>query len=154
MCQPLKRLGLDNLITRTVSCDSFPLRIRGVPQCGLCTSCLLRRLALHAVDLKHVDPGEGYRYDVKGLLAGVDEKRMYPLWATLDHVDLLRDCLSSESAWETLTETFPELLEIQEETVRHKDGNPQEIANAYVQMYRSYVTEWERFPLGALATTM
>jgi|SRR5882724_7081728 len=154
MCQPLKRLGLDNLITRTVSCDSFPLRIRGVPQCGLCTSCLLRRLALHAADLEHVDPGEGYRYDVKSSLAEVDEKRMYPLWATLDHVDRLRDCLSSGSAWETLTETFPELLEIQEETVRHKDGNPQEIANAYVQMYRTYVTEWERFPLGALATTM
>jgi hypothetical protein len=154
MCQPLKRLSLDNLITRTVSCDSFPLRIRGVPQCGLCTSCLLRRLALHAADLEHVDLGEGYRYDVKSSLAGVDEKRMYPLWATLDHVDRLRDCLSSESAWETLTETFPELLEIQEETVRHKDGNPQEIANAYVQMYRTYVTEWERFPLGALATTM
>jgi 7-cyano-7-deazaguanine synthase in queuosine biosynthesis len=154
MCRPLKRLGLDNLITETVSCDSFPLRIRGVPQCGLCTSCLLRRLALHAADLEHVDPGEGYHYDVKGLLAGVDEKRMYPLWATLDHVDRLRDCLSSESAWETLTETFPELLEIQEETVRHKDGNPQEIAAAYVQMYLTYVTEWERFPLGALATTM
>jgi 7-cyano-7-deazaguanine synthase in queuosine biosynthesis len=154
MCQPFKRLGLDNLITRTVSCDSFPLRIPGIPQCGLCTSCLLRRLALHAAALEHVDPGEGYRYDVKGLLAGVSEKRMYPLWATLDHVDRLSGCLSSELPWETLTETFPELLEIQEKMVRHDDRTPQEIANAYVQMYRTYVTEWERFPLGALATSM
>jgi hypothetical protein len=154
MCQPLERLGLNDLITKTVSCDSFPLRIRGVPQCGLCTSCLLRRLALHAADLEHVDPGERYRYGVKSSLAGVDKKRMYPLWATLDHVDRLSSYLSSESPWETLTETFPELLEIQQEVVRHDSGNPQERANAYVQMYRTYVAEWERFPLGAHATTM
>jgi hypothetical protein len=104
--------------------------------------------------LSQIERAQGGHRITKGLLAGVDEKRMYPLWATLDHVDRLRDCPSSESAWETLTETFPELLEIQEEIVRHKDGNPQEIAAAYVQMYLTYVTEWERFPLGALATTM
>jgi 7-cyano-7-deazaguanine synthase in queuosine biosynthesis len=154
MCQPLKRLGLDNLITKTVSCDSFPLRIPRASQCGLCTSCLLRRLALHAADLEHVDPGEGYRYDVKSSLTGVDEKRLYPLWATRDHLDRLSDCLSSESPWETFTAAFPELLEIQEETVRHDGRTPQEIANAYVQMYRTYVTEWEGFPFGSLATSM
>jgi hypothetical protein len=154
MCQTLKRLGLYNLIARTVSCDSYPLRIRGIPQCGLCTSCLLRRLALHAAGLEHVDPGKVYRYDVKESLAGIDEKRMYPLRATLDHVDRLSGCLSSESPWETLTENFPELLEIQEEMMRHDGGNPQEIANAYVQMYRTYVAEWEGFPLGSLVTTM
>jgi hypothetical protein len=154
MCQSLRRLGFDHLITKTVSCDSFPLRIAGVPQCGLCTSCLLRRLALHAADLEDVDPGEGYRYDVKSSLTGVDEKRMYPLWATLDQFDRLSGCLSSASPWETRTETFPEFREIQEETVRHNGKAPQEIANAYVQMYRTYVTEWERFPLGSLATSM
>jgi hypothetical protein len=154
MCQSLKRLDFDHLITETFSCDSFPLRIPGVPQCGLCTSCLLRRLALHAADLEHVDPGEDYRYDVKSSLAGVDEKRMYPLRATLDHVDRLSGCLSSESPWETLTEAFPEILEIQEKTVRHDGRTPQEIANAYVEMYRTYVAEWETFPLGALTTSM
>jgi len=154
LCQPIKKLGLNHLITKTVSCDSFPLRIEGVQQCGLCTSCLLRRLALHTAGLEHVDLGKIYRYDVKGSLAGVDEKRLYPLWATLDHVDRLSDCLSSESPWETLTKTFPELLEIQEETVRYGGGNPQAIANAYVQMYRTYAAEWARFPAGAHATTM
>jgi hypothetical protein len=154
MCQLLKRIGLNHLITKTVSCDSFPLRIRGVQECGLCTSCLLRRLALHTAGLEHVDLGKIYRYDVKGSLAGVDEKRMYPLWAMLDHVDRLSDCLSSESPWETLTKTFPEILEIQEEMVRHDGGNPRAIANAYVQMYQTYAAEWARFPLGAHATTM
>ena len=76
------------------------------------------------------------------------------LWATLARADRLSDCLSSESPWETLTKTFPELLEIQEETVRHDGGNPQAIANAYVQMYQTYAAEWARFPLGAHATTM
>jgi hypothetical protein len=154
MCQSLKRLRFDHLIPETFSCDSFPLRIPGAPQCGLCTSCLLRRLALHAADLEHVDPGEGYCYDVKSSLAGVDEKRTYPPWATLDHLDRLSGCLSSEAPWETLTEGFAEFLEIQEKTVQHDGRAPQEIANAYVQMYRTYVAEWEKFPLGALTTSM
>jgi hypothetical protein len=79
---------------------------------------------------------------------------MYPLWATLDHLDRLCGCLSSEAPWETLTEAFPELREIQEETVRHDGRTPQEIANTYVQMHRTYVAEWEKFPLGALTTSM
>jgi 7-cyano-7-deazaguanine synthase in queuosine biosynthesis len=153
MCQALKRLGLEDLIPYTASCDSFPLRIRGVPQCGLCTSCLLRRLALHAAGLEHADPKRYYRDDVKHALDGIDVRKLYPLRATLDHVDRLRSCLASDSLWETLTETFPELLEIQEEMVRHDGGNAQEIADAYVQMYRTYVEEWERFPLGSLSTT-
>jgi hypothetical protein len=123
-------------------------------KCGLCMSCLLRRLALHAAGLEHADQGKVYRYDAKRSLAGVDEKRTYPLRATLDHVDRLRGCLSSESPWEMLTETFPEFLKIPAEMVRHDGGNPQEIANAYVQMYRTFVAEGDGFPLGSLATTM
>jgi len=153
MCQALKRLDLVYLIRHTASCNSFPLRIRGVPQCGLCTSCLLRRLALHAADFEHADPNRSYRYDVKHTLDEIDEKKLYPLLATLDHVDRLGTCLVSDAPWETLTETFPELLEIQEEMVRQDGGNPQAIADAYVQMYRTYVKEWEKFPLGSLAMT-
>ena len=154
MCQALKRVGLDDLVPKkTASCDGFPLRIRGVPQCGLCTSCLLRRLALHTAELEHADPKRYYRYNVKNALEGIDVRKLYPLRATLDHVDRLRTCLASEFPWEALTEMFPELLEIQEEMVRHYGGNPQEIADAYVQMYRTHVEEWERFPLGSLATT-
>jgi 7-cyano-7-deazaguanine synthase in queuosine biosynthesis len=153
MCQALKRLGLADLIPRTVSCDSFPLRIRGVPQCGLCTSCLLRRVALHAAGLEHADPNRYYRYDVSLALDEIDVRTLYPLRVTLDHVDRLGACLASDAPWEMLTEAFPELLEIQAEMVRHDGGNPQAIADAYVQMYRTYVKEWERFPVGSLAMT-
>jgi 7-cyano-7-deazaguanine synthase in queuosine biosynthesis len=153
MCQALGRLGFDNLVPITASCDGFPLRIREMPQCGLCTSCLLRRLALHAAGLEHVDPRKYYRDDVKNSLDVIDRRKLYPLWATLDHVDRLGTCLASEFPWEALTDTFPELLKIQEAMVRHDGGNPQEIADAYVQMYRTYEEEWERFPLGSLPTT-
>jgi 7-cyano-7-deazaguanine synthase in queuosine biosynthesis len=153
MCRVLKRPGLEELIPLTVSCDSFPLRIRGVPQCGLCTSCLLRRLALHAAGLEHADPKRSYFYNVQQTLDAIDVRKLYPLQAMLDHVDRLGTCLASDSPWETLTETFPELIEIQEEMVRHDGRTPQEIADLYVQMYQMYVKEWERFPLGSLTMT-
>jgi hypothetical protein len=153
MCRVLQRPGLEELIPLTVSCDSFPLRIRGVPQCGLCTSCLLRRLALHAAGLAHADPKRSYLYDVQQAFDAIDVRRLYPLQATLDHVDRLGTCLASDSPWETLTETFPELIEIQEEMVRHDGRTSQEIADLYVQMYQVYVKEWERFPLGSPAMT-
>lgn len=58
MCHVLKKTGLDTLIRTTISCDSFPLRISGSPaQCGICTSCLLRRCSLHAAGLDSADPG-------------------------------------------------------------------------------------------------
>jgi hypothetical protein len=90
---------------------------------------------------------------VQHALDEIDERMLYPLRATLDHVDRLGTCLASDAPWETLTEAFPELLEIQTAMVRHDGGNPQAIADAYVQMYRTYVKEWERFPVGSLART-
>jgi hypothetical protein len=125
-----------------------------VPQCGLCTSCLLCRLALHAAGLEHVEPRTDYRDDVKNSLDTIDRRKLYPLRATLDHVDRLGTCLAAEFPWEVLTDTFPELLEIQKEMVRHDGGKPREIADAYVRMYQTNVEEWERFPLGFLPTTV
>jgi hypothetical protein len=94
-----------------------------------------------------------YQHDVKYILDGIEARKLYPLWAALDHVDRLETCLASRSPWETLSEAFPELLEIQEEMVQHDGGNPLDIQNAYVRMYRTYVAEWRSFPLGSLAAT-
>ncbi len=151
MCQALGKPGLDKLATITVSCDSFPLRIPETPQCGLCTSCLLRRLALHASGLENMDPGDRYRDDSKKSLTGIKAEQLYPLHATLDQVDRLSTYLAADVPWVALTETFPELREIQEEMVRCYGTSAQEIADAFVRMYRTYVEEWEGFPLGPLA---
>lgn len=48
LCATFYESRYSSLISETVSCDGFPVRVVGHPQCGLCTSCLLRRQALHA----------------------------------------------------------------------------------------------------------
>lgn len=54
MCAQLVEAGLADLVSATKSCDSYPLR-EAPDQCGLCTSCLLRRLSLHAAGLVELD---------------------------------------------------------------------------------------------------
>jgi hypothetical protein len=100
-----------------------------------------------------IDPARHYQHDVKDSLDGIDTRKLYPLWAMCDHIDRLETCLASGFPWDALSESFPELLEIQEEMVQHGDENPLDIRNAYVQMYRTYVEEWHSFPLGSLAPT-
>lgn len=64
MCAQMAAYGLGDLVNLTVSCDSHPLR-EAREQCGLCTSCLLRRLSLHAAGLRASDhAAELYRDDI------------------------------------------------------------------------------------------
>ena len=46
-------------IRATFSCDGFPVRHAKMPQCGVCTSCILRRLALDSCGLHEIDR-DGY----------------------------------------------------------------------------------------------
>ena len=65
-CAALPCFGLSQVAQDTVSCDKFPLRIEGTSQCGVCTSCILRRHALLSAGLGECDPVTGYRYDILG----------------------------------------------------------------------------------------
>jgi len=148
MCLALKKLGLGALIKMTVSCDGFPQRIHDSPsQCGYCTSCLLRRCALHAAALDGDDLANCYRFDVKKSFVGLRRDQLYPLMAMLDQVDRIRTCLTSQSPWEALIEAFPELLEIQHNTAARRQMSMTEVAEFYMRMYRAYAGEWGKFPL-------
>ncbi len=61
MCSYFQESELADLISETVFCDSYPLR-EGVPQCGTCTSCILRRQALKVA--RFTDSTSGYLRDV------------------------------------------------------------------------------------------
>lgn len=148
MCQAVKKLSLDSLVKMTISCDGFPLRIHNSPsQCGICTSCLLRRCSLHAAGLAGADPGILYRFDVNNSLGELNEERLYPLMSMLDQVDRIRNFVTSSSPWGAMTGAFPEILEIQHRMSEHRHMNMTEIAKFYIHMYRTYVEEWQVFPL-------
>ena len=150
MCQALKKLGLDALVKMTVSCDGFPLRIHDSPlQCGICTSCLLRRCSLHAADLAVADSGTCYRFDVKNSFVRLSQGQLYPLMAVLDQADKIRTCVASPSPWEAMIEAFPELIEIQYKVSERRYMSMNDIAESYIRMYRAYAGEWGVFPLSA-----
>lgn len=144
MCRQVAEMGLGNLAQETVSCDGFPIRVRGKAQCGTCTSCLLRRVALHAAGLERSDSGSLYLYDVRRP-SQIPEDRRYPVQAMLDQVDRIDECLSSANSWRRLAHEFPELMEVHASLASLDGPSNAQIADALVRMYGAYVQEWRGF---------
>lgn len=131
----------------TVSCDSFPLRLHDRPsQCGYCTSCVLRRRSLLAAGLDNFDPGESYACDLIARRDNVETKRLFGLGEMQGQVYKLSRCLDSEDPWRSLTLMFPELYRAHAETVKGENIESAEARASIVQLYRTYVQEWEPFP--------
>ena len=118
----------DGALADSVSCDTgFSARVPEHTPCGACTSCLLRRQALHAAGKPHLDARAGYR------ASSLEDS--FALQAMLWQVSRLRACLDREDPWPALVLQFPELLDATPLT-------PTEVTD----LYRSYVREWDEFP--------
>jgi len=144
MCRPMRGTTLEDLVPSTVSCDSFPLRIRGKTQCGHCSSCVLRRQALRVAGLSAYDPPEPYRYDLHDAGSWNDAAVTYPMSAMLYQVAQLQAALGSGDPWYTLSRTFPRL----EQTVLSlaKWGwNAEETRAGILRLYSTYCDEWDGF---------
>ncbi len=146
MCQVLKKPDLETLVNMTVSCDGFPSRVPNSPrQCGICSSCLLRRCAMHASGLGSNDGGSDYRHDVTNSAEVLDERQRYPLMAMLTQVNTIEASLASSAPWDRLIESFPELAETQMEMAESSGATMSEVADSFLGLYRAYVKEWEGF---------
>lgn len=118
----------DQALAGTVSCDTgFSARVPGRAPCGTCTSCILRRQALHAADKTRLDAATRYRASSPQESLGLRVMR----WQE----SRLRECLVQPDPWNALVSEFPELLDTAPLT-------PTEV----VGLYRSYVQEWEDLP--------
>lgn len=148
MCRALDVEMVRDLARKTVSCDGFPLRVKGKTHCGLCTSCLLRRTALHAAGLGDVDRGCGYLHDLTAPVHELSSRQLYPLYAMLGQVETIGSTAgSSGDVWQKLTEAFPELYERQLPLARHYGLSAREVAERIIRMYTSYVKEWWSSPV-------
>jgi 7-cyano-7-deazaguanine synthase in queuosine biosynthesis len=147
MCASLQPVGLADLVRDTVSCGGFPQRVANQPQCGYCTSCILRRQSLHAAGLGDYDATAGYRHDVLNRRVAFTLNQMYGLQAMLDQVEKLARCLASDDPWGALVVSFPQLASAQAALTVREGLNPEEVRTGFIQMYRAYVQEWERFPV-------
>jgi hypothetical protein len=144
MCARIPREAFGPLLGRTVSCDCFPQRIAGYPQCGLCTSCLLRRLSLHAAGFTDFDT-RNYRVDVLASHWEAPAAKLFPFRAMLFQAGRLQKALAAPDAWQALVLEFPELFEIEHLLLESRP----EVARPHerlVSLYAQYCSEWEGFP--------
>lgn len=136
------------LITMSVSCDGFPQRVRVARQCGVCTSCILRRQALFAAGLSHADTPDDYRYDILSPLAHIPQQRRYPAQAMVYGLERVKDALGGHRPWRELLGISPRLGRVaQEMEAANLVSDVDAGQDAIMSLYRRYLNEWERFPV-------
>lgn len=143
ICSALAPSPMARLAGVTVSCDGYPQRVPETPQCGVCTSCLMRRQALHVAGMSHIEIK--YRHDVLGDFTRIPPRKLFPLRATLRQIARLRRCLQSAEPFVALSTDFPELLEVALSDDSEAFFSWPE--DHIVSMYRRYVSEWDAMPL-------
>ena len=148
MVAEARKLGVTDLATQTVSCDGFPLR-KHARQCGRCTSCLLRRVAVFAgglIENEQARPDE-YLHDVLSLPGDLPEDTLYPLKFMLVQVERLRAALASPTPIPSLMREFPELYEARTSLSALEDLSLSEVDLKLESLYRTYVSEWDWFSM-------
>lgn len=119
----------------------------GQPQCGLCSSCLLRRQALHSAGLAEYDRRSRYRKDVMEPHPGLKSGQLYAFNAMLYQRDKVARALSSPDPWMGLVCRFPGLLDV----LSHVDLSGQAPLfpeQELIALYRRYCDEWDHLSFG------
>lgn len=146
LCRALIDSPLRQTISQTVSCDgSFSRRVRRKRQCGVCTSCLLRRLSLTAADLVEADLSEGYQFDILKASSIENANRLFQFKAMRKQVQKLKTCLEAHSPWFELSRSYPMLEEIRLSLGNLTKADTELIQNKILCLYSNYVHEWSMF---------
>jgi hypothetical protein len=131
------------------------VQVHGKPQCGSCTSCLLRRLSLQVADLCEFDTGEQYVCDLLDRTSKPSEKQLRQLNAMEWQSRKIAQRIKGQRAWENLVLEFPDLQTIATELGARAAGGRLEVCGRLIELYSKYVSEWEHFSalrqLGAFA---
>ena len=145
MCRHEAVRNLVNAISLTFSCDGFPVHTAGKPQCGVCTSCLLRRLSLETSNLANFDDGENYLTDLVSPISKPSFTQLNDLRAMEWQYQVIKNFLLSKDAWQNLVIEYPILQTIVSELSTHKNLESEDIQNKLLLFYSQYCAEWETF---------
>ena len=146
MCASIKNIDLADVIPLTFSCDGFPVHESGKPQCGVCTSCLLRRLSLAAADISEFDPGEGYGMDFFDGGSSPSFSQLQGLRAMDYQVQCIKDLLLQGRPWTAFSERFPQIQVVASELAHRKGLQRLELSSALLRLYQRHCDEWRTFP--------
>ncbi len=136
MCSSLKQYP--ETIYETISCDG--LRREKHIQCGYCSSCLLRRQALIAADIKDKTK---YLFPHGKII----QQEHLSSWRLMDQqVQILSNALDSKEPFFQLSMSYPnDLPEIISAVSARSNRNFDDVKNDLVNLYRTYVREWPDF---------
>jgi len=149
MCHKLHENGFSNIAMHTISCDKFPRqgKTKDKEQCGLCTSCLLRRISLAAASL--VMPDQEFAYyedDVYQVLPTPNNReKLIPLGAMRVQADRLRNARNSGDGFKALVREFTELQRIRVVLARLENRPLDDVTNDLAQLFDTYLREWDLF---------
>ncbi len=130
-------------ISKTFSCDGFPVRAHQRPQCGSCTSCLLRRVSLLSANLNEHD--HGYLVDVLSDRTNLSKDQQHALRAMYWQARTISQRISAADPWQSLTCEFPALARIEEAMATQGVRDRAQLRSALVRLYEQYVREWKQF---------
>jgi 7-cyano-7-deazaguanine synthase in queuosine biosynthesis len=147
MCRHPAVRGLANYVPLTFSCDGFPVQAKGKPQCGSCTSCLLRRLSLEAAKLSAFDRADDYICDLLTPGAKASERQLQNLRAMEWQYRKISQRLAGKSPWQSLVTEFPELQALASELSSNGESaeSSAKIERSILRLYARYVAEWGKF---------
>lgn len=147
MCKHEAVRKLSSEIAKTFSCDGFPVHAKGRPQCGTCTSCLLRRVSLVGANLTEYDPGDEYLVDLLSTQVTPSERQLQNLRAMDWQAQKIKRSLSGPASWSAMKHEFPELRKIEEAIISKTDEDKSKLRRALLRLYEKYVSEWDKFSL-------
>jgi 7-cyano-7-deazaguanine synthase in queuosine biosynthesis len=101
MCTDDAVRELAGFIPLTFSCDGFPVRAKNRAQCGCCTSCLLRRLAVESAGLARYD-NTGYLNDLSSPECAGTDKQLDALRAMNWQAQRISLALAQADPWQAL----------------------------------------------------
>jgi 7-cyano-7-deazaguanine synthase in queuosine biosynthesis len=144
-CSHENVLRLRASIPDTFSCDGFPVRAKGRPQCGYCTACVLRRLALETAGLHDADRAGAYMRDICNGGVRLPLATRNGVFVMEWQARRLTVCMRAKNPWPALIDVFPELDAAAESLallLRQDIGSCQD---RLIALYRNHLTEWESF---------
>ena len=123
------------LIPLSSSCDRIHRLEDGITQCGVCTSCLLRRQSLCA---SGIDDQTVYDNKFK-------DKNDSHLIAMLHQVNRIRMLLKETNPWVSLSKEYYDLDDIVDQISSKTNQEPSYLRMQIIQLYSKYVDEWNLF---------
>ncbi len=138
MCHVLREMNVVDIAWQTVSCDR-PHR-KDVPQCGRCSSCLLRRESFLASGIPdkteyliHVETGN--------TLHELLRKSQLPHMMYQAHT--IRTAIASGNAWDVLAKQHPSrLADIVDRLSLETGVNRENLIEDIITLYQQYTDEW------------